>query len=109
MSERIQKVNTLIKKTVAEMLTKELDLKLGVFLTVVKVDTSPDLRYTKVFISVFPEKEIEYTRKALKNELYKIQGGLNRKLHMKPIPRIQFSIDTTEAEADIIEKLLREI
>lgn len=109
MSERIQKINTLVKKTVAETLTKELDLKTGVFLTIVKVDTSPDLRYTKVFVSVFPEKETGYAQKALKNELYKLQGALNKKLHMKPIPRIQFSIDTTEAEADIIEKLLKEI
>lgn len=109
MSERIQKINILIKKTVSEILTRELSLKSGVFLTVVKVDTSSDLRYTKVFISIFPEKETEYVKTSLKNGLYHIQGILNKKLHMKPIPRIKFSVDTTEVEADVIEKILREI
>jgi ribosome-binding factor A len=109
MSERIQKLNILIKKLVAEILARDLNLKLGIFLTVVKVDTSPDLRYTKVFVSIFPEKETSYVKTALKNELYRIQGALNKKLNMKPIPRIQFSIDTTEVKADIIEKLLLKI
>lgn len=106
---RLLKVNELIKKQVSEIMSRELDLKSGVFLTVAKVDTTPDLRYTRVFISVFPESEIAYAEKALKNEIYAIQGELNRRLSMKPLPKIEFKIDMTEAKADEIEKLLKEI
>ena len=109
MSLRIEKVNELIRSLIGEILTRELSLKPGVFITVSRVDTSSDLRYTRIFLSIFPEKDIEYVEKTLEKEIYKIQGELNKKLSMKPLPKIQFKIDMTEAKADIIEKLLKEI
>jgi len=106
MSERIQKINKLIKKHLGEILARELSLKPGVFLTVAKVDTTSDLRYTQVFISVFPFKENNYALKALSHEMYSIQGALNKKLQMRPLPRLEFKLDSTEEEADVIEKIL---
>jgi ribosome-binding factor A len=46
---------------------------------------------------------------ALKNEKSNIQRILNKKLHMKVLPRLVFKLDKTEVEADEIEKILREI
>ena len=109
MPNRLDKVNELIKHVVAEIIERELSLKAGVFITVAKVDTTPDLRYTRVFVSIFPEKEIDYVIKSLKKEIYRIQGALNKKLSMRPLPRIEFKIDLTESKADEIEKLLKEI
>lgn len=109
MSNRIDKVNELIKKNISEIMLKDLSLKPGVFITVAKVDTTSDLRYTRVFVSIFPEKEINYVLKSLEKELYRIQGALNKKLSMKLLPRIEFKIDLTESKADVIEKLLKEI
>lgn len=88
---------------------KEIDLKSGVFLTIFKVDTTSDLRYTNIFVSVFPEREGEYAMVALKNERNNIQKALNKRLQMKIIPKIVFKLDKTEAQADEIEKILREI
>ncbi len=109
MSFRIQKVNSLIKEQIAEILTRELNLKSGVFLTIVKVDTTRDLRYTRIFISVFPEGDRKYVLTALKNEKINIQKILHNKLHLKIMPKVIFKLDTTEAEADEIEKILRKI
>lgn len=106
MSERIQKINKLIKKHISEILTRELSLKPGIFLTVSKVDTSQDLRYTRISLSVFPLKESGYSMKTIAKEIYAIQGALNKKLDMKPLPRLEFHLDTTEEEADKIEKIL---
>lgn len=92
-----------------EIFARELDLKPGVFLTLAKVDTTKDLRYTHVFVSVFPEKEGNYVKVALDNEKKDIQRRLSKRLKMKLLPRIIFKLDTTEAEADEIEKILREI
>jgi len=108
-SERILKINELIRQNINDILLKELSLKEGVFVTVAKVDTTPDLRYTRIFVSVFPEKEQAYVMKSLEKEVYKIQGVLNRKLSMRPLPRIRFTLDTTESRADEIEKLLKQI
>lgn len=109
MSERIQKINKLIKRHLGEIFLKELSLKPGLFLTISKVDTTPDLRYTQVSISVFPYKEADYAIKTLSKELYSIQGSLNKKLKMRPLPRLGFKLDPTEEEADKIEKILLEI
>lgn len=109
MNNRIEKINELIKHHINDIITRELNLKSGVFITISKVDTNKDLRYTRVFVSIFPEKEIPYATTTLKKEIYNIQGQLNSKLHMKPLPKIKFITDNTEAEADKIEKLLKEL
>lgn len=109
MRSRLPKINGLIRKHVSEIISRELDLKPGVFLTVSKVDTSPDLRYTRIFVSVFPEKDSEYAMKTVKKEIYRLQGILNKKLHTKPLPRIEFQLDATETEANEIEKILNSL
>lgn len=109
MSQRISKINELIKAHINDIILKELSLKEGVFVTIAKVDTSSDLRYTRIFVSVFPEGERRYIMKTLEKEIYKIQGALNKKLHMRPLPKIIFRLDITESVADEIEKLLKEI
>jgi len=108
-SMRIIKVNELLRKLLAEIMERELSLKIGVFITIAKIDTSADLRYTRMFVSVFPENETHYVSETLKKELPNIQKHLYRKLHMKPMPKISFEIDTTAQEADVVEKLLKEI
>ena len=109
MSERILKVNALIKRHISEILTREVSLKPEALVTVSKVDTSPDLRYTRIFISIFPEKESDYVLKTLAKEMFPIQGALNKRLSMKPLPKIEFKNDPTESKADEIEKLLKQI
>lgn len=109
MSERILKINKLINKNLGDIFSRNLNMKPGVFLTISKVDTTPDLRYTRISVSVFPEKEAAYAMKTLKKEAYNIQRELNKKLQMRQLPRLQFINDETESKADIIEKLLREI
>jgi len=106
---RIDRVNEFIKTSIAEIIVREVELPPGVFVTVAKVDTTRDLRYAQVFVSVFPEKNFGNAIKILNKKIYSLQGSLNKKLHMKPLPRIEFVSDHTEAEADKIEKVLKEL
>jgi len=109
MFSRIDRINELIKETLASIISEEVDFASGVFVTVTRVDTSRDLRYAKVFLSVFPEKRFGDTFRMLERKMYALQGKLNKKLSMKPLPRIEFVSDKTEVEADKIEKLLKNI
>lgn len=108
-SLRIQKVNELLRKQLGEIMERELSLKQGVIITIAKVDTSKDLRYTRMFISVFPEHETHYVTETLKKELSAIQKTLYSKLYMKPMPKLSFEIDTTAKNADAVEKILKEL
>jgi ribosome-binding factor A len=109
MSQRIIQLNSLIQNHLGEIFQRELSLKPGVFVTISKVDTTDDVRYTRVSLSVFPYKESNYALKAIGNEKYAIQGALNRRLAIKPLPRLVFQIDSTEEKADEIEKILLQI
>ena len=109
MSEaRAEKLSEAVRREINEILLRELSFKPGVFVTLTRVDTSSDLRYTHLFLSIFPEQETQYVLEGLKKEIYKIQGLLNKKLRMRPLPKIVFKLDTSEIEAEKIEKLLRE-
>jgi ribosome-binding factor A len=109
MNFRIDRINEQIRKTLAKIIAEEADIPLGVFVTISKVDTSRDLRYARVFVSIFPEKKFGETLRTLGKKIYFIQGRLNKQLSMKLLPRIEFVPDKTEAEADKIEKLLKKI
>lgn len=109
MSLRITKVNEQLRKLLGEIMERELSLKPGVIITIPKVDTSKDLRYTRMFVSVFPENETNYVVETLKKELSGIQKQLYSKLYMRPMPKLAFEIDTTAQEADKVEKLLMEL
>jgi len=109
MFHRINKINSLIKQRLSLILSRELNLKPGIFLTVSKVDTSKDLSYTRIFVSVFPESETNYALKTLEKESGFLRKELGKKLKIKTLPRLNFKIDTTEAEADEIEKILKQL
>ncbi len=109
MSYRILEINELIKQQMAEIITREIDLKPGVFLTISKVDTSRDLRYTHIFVSIFPEKETNYVMETLKKEIFTLQKELNKKLFLKIVPKVSFLPDSTESKADEVEKILDDI
>jgi len=109
MSVRIEKINDLIRDNVSEIINKHLSLKKGVFVSIIKVDTSKDLRYTKIFISVLPEDEIEYVLATLKKEIFHIQKLSNQKLNIKIFPKIKFILDETGNKLNELDKIFEEI
>ncbi len=98
-----------LREVFSDLLDQEISLKQGVLVTIAKVDTTPDLRYTRVSVSIFPEQEEGYALATLRHEQSRLQKALNSKLSMKIRPRIIILSDHTEQSADIIEKLLLEI
>ena len=108
MSFRQEKINKLLKRYLAEAITREINWKPGVFLTVVAVDTSSDLRYTRAFVSVFPEQETNYALKTLQKERRNLQNWLKRKITF-PYPCLSFQIDYGESKIEEVQKLLDQV
>lgn len=109
MSRRIDKINELIRQRVAEIISRRLSLKPGVFVTVTGVDTSPDIRYTRLSVSVLPENQSRYAIKTLENESFAIQKELNSALKTKFRPQLSFHLDKTHPQADKIDAVLKKI
>lgn len=106
-SLRVEKVGELLREELGKLLVSELRLKAGVLATISRVRVTPNLREARVSVSVFPEAEADYVHKTIDNELYRLQGILNRRLHMRPLPRLFFEHDVTERTAQAVEETLR--
>ncbi len=107
MNQRILKVNKLIKQEVGKIILTECDFPRNIILTITKTETSKDLRYADVFVSVLPPDKETEIMKLLKEEIYFIQQKLNQKLCMKPLPRIKFVIDKSGEDVSRIDELIR--
>ncbi len=108
MTNRLRKINELIKQEVGGLLEEKLARELGL-VTLTNVETSSDLKQAKVWVSVFNEGSLEEVKKGLEEALPEIQRILNKRLEMKYVPKITFDIDQSASHAEHIEKLLKEI
>lgn len=103
---RIEQVNDLIRQELGLIIDRDVDLPERTLVTITRVDTSPDLHYADVFCSVMPQKKEEEALAALTKVIGSIQRRLNRRLRMRPVPRIKFLIDRNEKKRERIERLL---
>jgi ribosome-binding factor A len=92
-SIRIQRANSLIQELLGQILPDYLDKSQGL-VSVSRVETSSDLRWAKVWLSVINAEDDDILQLLQKN-IYHIQGELNRRIPMKIVPRLQFFIDTS--------------
>lgn len=108
-SQRIKQINVLIQEILGEIFQKECQFPDNSLVTILAVETSPDLLYSTIIISVFPIIQEKEVLQYLESDIFRIQQVLNKKLVMHPVPKIRFEPDRTEFEAEKIEKLLGEI
>lgn len=109
MTDRIKRVNQLIKEKIANILLRELSFNENTLITVQSVDTSRDLRCASVRISTIPFEKSEKVLKILEKKSPFIQRELNKLIEIKFVPKIKFEIDISEEKADRIEKILKKL
>ena len=106
MSKRIQRVNQLVKEELSKILLKEVDFPKDTLVTVTRVDTSPDLKQTKIFISCIPEDQRLRVLSILNKNLSLLQKKIGEILLMRIIPKIKFIEEKETQEAARVEALL---
>ena len=89
---RVQRVERELLELISEYFQKKLPLP--AMTTVTRVQSNEKLRTAVVFISVMgDDDQKEETLDMIKEDLYTMQGYLNRKMHMKFVPRVKFELD----------------
>lgn len=106
-SRRIERINKLLKEEVNKILLKEFDF-VNVLVTIINVETSDDLKYCDIEVSVLPDKKEKLILEMLKRQIYGIQKTLDKRLKMRPVPRIKFIIDQNIKKLHKIDELLGE-
>jgi ribosome-binding factor A len=109
MTERMRRVNEAVREVVSARLAEGLrDPRIG-FVTVTAVETSPDLRHARVFVSVLgDEQQRADTLAGLASAHGVIQQAVGSELRMKRTPTLQFVFDESIDRGMRITELLED-
>jgi ribosome-binding factor A len=107
MADRMRRVNEAVREVVSARIAEGLrDPRIG-FVTVTAVETRPDLRHARVFVSVLgSEEERAATLAGLSSAHGVLQQAVADELRMKHTPTLQFVFDESIDRGMRITELL---
>ena len=105
----MRRVNEAVRQVLSEALPELKDPRIGL-VTVTGVETSPDLRQARVFVSVLGSaKKRKKSLEGLAAAHGVLQSRLARELRMKRTPTLAFEYDPTVEEGVRMSKLIDEL
>ena len=110
-SYRIDRINGEMKKEVAEVIRLLKDPRITGLVSVVDADVTKDLKYAKIFVSVFETDEEKKVAalKGLKSGAGFIRQELKKRMLLRNIPELSFVLDESIEYGAHINKLLIDI
>ncbi|MGR3973243.1 MAG: 30S ribosome-binding factor RbfA [Candidatus Rhabdochlamydia sp.] len=111
MIDRIDRLNSLLKQVIAEVIMKEVrNPKISLLVTVKKVDVARDLRHARVYISLLgTAEEKKQTLKALQSAAGFISSQAAGQIVIRNFPSLRFYIDDTIEHEMRVHQLLEQI
>ena len=111
MAHRIGRVNNLIRQGISELLQRQVkDPRLGNFVTITEVSTSPDLRYAKIFVSrIGSEAEKKETLSALTTASGFFRRELSKRLRLRYTPELSFQWDDSIERGAHLQELIDKV
>jgi len=105
---RRERVAEEIRAELSEILQHQMrDPRLG-WVTVTRVEMSPDLAYAKVFVSVYgPEADQAATFQVLERAAGYIRSELGRRIRLRQTPELHFRTDDSIEQSQRIQDLLK--
>jgi ribosome-binding factor A len=107
---RVERVSQEIRDEIATMIGRELkDPRIG-FVTVTRVDLTPDLRFARVYVSVLGDKaQQDKSLEGLKQASGFVRREVGRRLRMRLTPDVQFIYDKGVDATARVAVLLNEV
>lgn len=110
MSQRTERVDELLRQEIGEILARGVkDPRVG-FATVTEVETSPDLRHARVWVSVIgsnPERAA--TLAALEGAMGFVRRELGGRLRLRRIPELHVALDDSAERGTRVLRILEEL
>jgi ribosome-binding factor A len=109
-SQRTERVDELLRQEIGSIVARDVaDPRLG-FATITSVETTPDLRHAKVWVSVIGQpEEREATLSALRRATPFVRHELGSRLRIKRIPDLHIHLDDTAERGTRVLRLLSEL
>ena len=93
-SNRINRINEEIQKAVAEMIRELKDPRVsGTMISITRVETTPDLRFAKLYVSFLQEDKAKDALKGLRSAAGFLRRELGRVLNLRYTPELQWEQD----------------
>ena len=93
-SNRIQRINEEIQKELAERIRELKDPRVqNTMISITRVETTPDLRFAKVYTSFLQEDKAADAMKGLKSASGYLRRELGRNLQLRHTPELQWALD----------------
>ena len=110
-NNRRTRVNDEITKELANIIRGELkDPRIGVMTSVLRVETTQDLKYCKIFISVLGnDEEKKEVMKGLKSASGYIRHLLAERINLRITPELMFRLDDSVEYGIKMSKLIEQI
>ena len=109
-SVRIERINAEIQKSVSHIIDNDIrDPQIDAIISVSKVDTTPDLAYSRIYITSIGKTPSDEVVARIKGAAGFIRGRLSKMIKLRITPRLEFIKDETEEYSAKIENLLKNI
>ncbi len=111
MSVRQEKFAGLIQEHLADIFMRHKEYVSGVFVTISRVQVSPDLGYAKIYLSLFKAPDKNLLLETLKLHAREIRKQLASKIknQVRVIPELEFFVDDSLDYVFHMEEVFKEI
>ena len=93
-SNRINRINEEIQKELSSLLRTVKDPRVqDTMISITRVETTPDLRFTKVYVSFLQADRVADAMKGLKSSAGYLRRELGRALKLRYTPELQWALD----------------
>ena len=108
--ERTDRISSEVMREVERIIREDVsDPRTDCMFSVTHVDVTRDLRYAKVYISVYEEEKRQPMMKALKSAAGFIRHNLGLRVQLRYTPELLFELDTTIEYGVHIASLLSQV
>ena len=108
-SNRIGRINEEIQRELAALFRTVKDPRVHGLVSITHVETTPDLRYAKVYVSVLDKSDVKEVIKGLKSAAGFLRRELGRALQLRYTPELQFIPDDSILHGAHILEVLRQV
>ena len=106
---RIVRINDDIKRELAQLIPNLKDPRVRGLISVTAVDTTPDLRYAKIYISVLDKSDCAQVLKGLKSASGYLRRELAKRMTLRYTPELIFTPDDSIDQGSRIIGILGDI
>ena len=105
---RIDRINEEIQRELASLIPMVKDPRVTGMISVMAVDTTTDLRYAKVFISILDKSDEQQVMRGLKSAAGWLRRELGHRLQLRYTPELSFVLDESIDKGAHILAMLRD-